>query len=106
MNPKTSLPALAALAVLGSLGGGAAPITPMANSVQTVQATQQAPVKQVPAQQDQQRQTKRVRVTPAHRPTRGDLRRSGPGWTNRHVKRLAVKARNVKRNRTAQRRSA
>ena len=99
---KKTLPSLAALAVVGALGGGATPVTPMANA-QTVQASQQAPVKQVPAQQDQQRQTKCVRVTPAHSLTRGDTRRWGPGWTNRHVKRLAVKARNVKRNRLANR---
>lgn len=31
--------------------------------------------------------------------SRGRERRSGPGWSNRHVKRMAVKARNVKRHR-------
>lgn len=29
----------------------------------------------------------------------GTPRRAGPGWSNRHVKRMAVKARNVKRHR-------
>ena len=31
--------------------------------------------------------------------SRGSQRRAGPGWSNRHVKRMAVKARNVKRHR-------
>lgn len=35
--------------------------------------------------------------------SRGHQRRAGPGWSNRHVKRMAVKARNVKRHRARSR---
>lgn len=35
--------------------------------------------------------------------SRGSQRRSGPGWTNAHAKRMAVKARNVKRHRASSR---
>ena len=33
----------------------------------------------------------------------GSQRRSGPGWTNAHAKRIARKARNVKRHRATSR---
>jgi len=35
--------------------------------------------------------------------SRGHQRRAGPGWSNRHVKRMAVKARNVKAHRARSR---
>lgn len=35
--------------------------------------------------------------------SRGSERRSGPGWTNAHAKRVALKARNVRRHRASNR---
>ena len=99
---KKSLSSLAVLAI-ASAGMGGAIVAP-AQPVPVAQVSQQAPAKQVPAQQDIQRITKRVaRMAGGYLMTRGDTRRSGPGWSNKHVQRMATKARNVKRHRAANR---
>ena len=75
-----------------------------AASQPTASPTQQSPAKQVPAQPDQKRTTKRVRVQlRGAAPTRGDMRRAGPGWSNKHVQRTAAKAKNIKRGRKSAR---
>ena len=100
---KNSKIGLAALLATASMMG-AVSVPQAAQSQPIASASQQAPSKQTPAPVDQQRTTKRVRaLTGGYIKTRGDYRRSGPGWTNRHVKRMAVKARNVKRHRQASR---
>jgi len=99
---KKSLSHLAAMAI-ASAGMGGAMIAP-AQAVPTAQASHQTPAKQVPVQQDQQRMTRRVsRMVGGYINTRGDTRRAGPGWSNKHVQRMATKARNVKRARAANR---
>lgn len=50
------------------------------------------------------RDQKAVNVAPVYRRTsgsRGWERRAGPGWTNRHVQRMAAKKRNQARHRAA-----
>ena len=42
-------------------------------------------------------------LSPSGNGSRGVNRRSGPGWSNRHVKRMALKARNVRKFRNSNR---
>lgn len=93
---KSSLASIAALAVMASLSSGSLPLTPAQAGV-SVSSSQQSPTKNAPAPQDQQRRTAAVRRTTGYGLTRRDLFGGGPGWTNKHVQRMAKKKRNVKR---------
>ena len=95
---KSSLASIAALAVMASLSSGSLPLTPAQAGV-SVSSSQQSPTKNAPAPQDQQRRTAAVRRTTGYGLTRRDLFGGGPGWTNKHVQRMAKKKRNVKRSR-------
>ena len=99
---RTLIASSAAAHLLMALAAASAPLP--VGSQPTVSPTQQAPAKQVPAQPDQKRTTKRVRVQlRGALPTRGDTRRAGPGWSNKHVQRTAAKAKNTKRGRKSAR---
>lgn len=65
----------------------------------SVSSSHQTPTKKAPAQQDQQRRTTAVRRMSGGGLTKRDLFGGGPGWTNKHVQRMAAKKRNVKRSR-------
>lgn len=100
MSRSKLLSGAAMMAVLGASGMGALMATSAAQSVPTVSASQPAPVKNSPAPADQQRRTNPVRrLVGGYSATRGDSRRARPGWSNKHVQRVAKKARNVKRSR-------
>lgn len=96
-NSKVSMMALMAAAALGSIAT-TAPLTSMSEGrVMTVKAGDTSPVQGRIAQSGaQDRRTRRVvKGTPFS--GLEQRRRSGPGWTNMHAKRVAAKKRNVKR---------
>ncbi|OYZ76054.1 MULTISPECIES: hypothetical protein [unclassified Polaromonas] len=87
-----------ALLVASSVAGLGA--VAQASSTRSVSPSSPAPAKNAPAPVDQQRRTNAVRrMVGGYSATRGDGRRAGPGWSNKHAQRVAKKARNVKRSR-------
>lgn len=93
-----------AMALLASSGLGVVIVASSAQAVPSVSASQPSPTKNSPVPQDQQRRTNPVRrMVGGYSGTRGDGRRAGPGWTNKHAQRLAKKAQNVKRSRKGSR---
>jgi hypothetical protein len=96
---KSSISAITSMALLAAMSGIAGlPLTPAQAGV-SVSTSQQSPTKNAPAPQDQQRRTAAVRRMSGVGLTRRDLFGGGPGWTNKHVQRMAKKKRNVKRSR-------
>lgn len=91
-----------ALLVASSVAGLGA--VAQASSTRSVSPSSPAPAKNAPAPVDQQRRTNAVRrMVGGYSATRGDGRRAGPGWSNKHAQRVAKKARNVKRARSGSR---
>jgi len=91
---------LAAATMAAALASGMGGLLATTSTVQSVRASQPAPTKNAPAPVDQQRRTNSVRrLAGGYSATRGDGRRAGLGWSNKHAQRVAKKARNVKRSR-------
>ena len=91
---------LSSLAITAMMAASLSPVSvSSAQAGRAISATsgQQSPTKNAPAPQDQQRRTAAVRRTTGYGLTRRDLFGGGPGWTNKHVQRMAKKKRNVKR---------
>lgn len=107
MSRSKLLSGAALLALAGASSMGAILAQPVAQALQAeraARASQPTPLKNAPAPVDQQRRTNAVRrLVGGYSATRGDGRRAGPGWSNKHAQRVAKKARNVKRARSGSR---
>lgn len=100
MSRSSLLSGVAMVAVLGASALNSSVAIRVAEAVPTARLTQTGPVKNSPAPVDQQRRTNAVRrLAGGYSASRGDSRRAGPGWSNKHAQRVAKKARNVKRSR-------
>lgn len=100
MSRSKLLTGVMSLALLAASGVGALGSVSQASMARSVSPSEPAPVKNSPAPADQQRRTNPVRrLIGGYSATRGDGRRAGLGWSNKHAQRVAKKARNVKRSR-------